>query len=333
MAAKLKPMKDDQEIAAIPLDQPVLVELAPEPSSAEMEAAPPAAAKQADNADASGVEQLTAQLERLKAAEKTQAEELARLHQEKAEAERRAVAQAMELRQSRSEREQALSDALTHSLAAAQSEQEAAEAEYAKAYESADPAAMAKAQGKIARAAAKVLNAEAAAAEVAERKERMSEDAPRQPEQRPADLVTTVRGNPNLLPTEKDWLLEHQDLLVDRGRGVELEAAYIRATRAGHVRGSDGYFQFLDKELGYATTKAETTDPDEGATIMNAPVSRDAVSVATGRAASGTRITLTPEQRAFAKSMGLSEVQYAAQVLKLNQDKRANPERYSINRG
>ncbi len=132
------------------------------------------------------------------------------------------------------------------------------------------------------------------------------------------------------MQTERDWLLKHQEVLVDRQRGVELEAAYIRATRAGHHRGTDAYFQFLDHELGYQkpAPEREPETEEEESTIMAAPVSRDNVSPSNGQAQQSNRVVLTPEQREFAKSMGISELSYAQNVLKLRQEKKNNPDKF-----
>jgi hypothetical protein len=43
---------------------------------------------------------------------------------------------------------------------------------------------------------------------------------------------------------------------------------------------------------------------------------------------SNARVTLSPEQRDLARSMGLSDVEYARGVVALGADKKANPEKY-----
>ncbi len=334
--AKLKPLRKEEDISAVPLTEPVLVELMPPPTGAEDDVGQDDAGQrepERKEPDDPGVKQLKDQLELHKAAETKSQEALTAAQRERDEALKLAGERQSDLRKAQGDREQAVSDSVANALSAAQSEEEAAQAEYAKAYEAADPMAMAKAQSKISRAASKILNAEAAAAELADHRERLAkEPEPQvQQQQRPVDIATAVQNNPNLLPKERTWLLEHQDLLVDRGRGIELEAAYIKATRAKKIRGTDAYFKFLDKELGYAEPEKEAneeTDDNEGSTIMSAPPSRDGVSLSSGRSNTPSRIELSPEQRAMAKSMGVSDTAYARQVLALQQAKKDDPEKF-----
>lgn len=335
MAPRLKPLKDEKQIAAIPVSEPVLVEIAPTPSGLEQPNAeirePPTPEVQTED---DGAAKLKKELDALKSAGKLNEEAVARERKRAEDAERLARQREQELAAERTHREQAVNDNITSALAGAQAEQAAAEGEYAAAYKAEDPDAMAKAQGKIARAAAKALNYEAAAAELADRKTQQPQQQYQpQQQQAPVDIVTAVNSNPGLLQPEKEWLLKHQDVLVDRARGVELEAAYIRATRAGHHRGTDAYFQFLDRELGYsangqqAQTTEEDNDNNSGTNVM-APVTRDNVSPSNGQNDSSRQVTLTPEQREFARSMGLTDVAYAQQVLRLRQEKKQNPDKF-----
>ncbi len=271
----------------------------------------------------------------MKAADKLRQEEVTRERKRADDAVRQVQERDRQLADERAHREQAVTDNITSALSGAQAEQEAAEGDYATAFQAQDPAAMAKAQGKIARAAAKVLNYEAAAAELDDRRKQSDAQAElrrQQPQQQhqPVDVVTAINTNPGLLQQEREWLIKHQEVLVDRQRGVELEAAYIRATSAGHHRGTEKYFQFLDRELGYSEGQKaeERTDDEEESTIMAAPVSRDNVSPSNGQSQSSRQVQLTPEMREFAKSMGISETSYAQNVLKLRAEKKANPDKF-----
>jgi len=342
MAPKLKPLKDAKDISAVPLTEPVLIEIAPTPTGREepeagtdaAQIAAPEVVEQQDDKPDTGAAKLQKELETMKAADKLRTDEIARERKRADDATKLAQDRERELSAARNEREQAVTDNISSALSGAQSEQESAEQEYASAFQNQDPMAMAKAQGKIARAAAKVLNYEAAAAELDDRRKNAAAEAERRPtqqQQAPVDIVTAVNTNPGLLQTERDWLLKHQEVLVDRGRGVELEAAYIKATRNGHHRGTDAYFQFLDQELGYKekpTPKVETEDNEEEASIMAAPVSRDSISPSNGQSQQSNRVVLSPAQRDLAQSMGIDEITYARNVLKLRDEKKANPEKY-----
>jgi hypothetical protein len=130
----------------------------------------------------------------------------------------------------------------------------------------------------------------------------------------------------NLFPTERTWLKAHPDALMDAGRKAELDAAYVRATRQGLVRGTDAYFEFIEKDMGY--TKPAKADGEERTSIVSAPVSRDSRSAATGRVQSN-QITLSPAEREAARNMGVTDIAYARGKLQLQQNKAADPEKYA----
>ncbi len=340
MAPRLKPLKDEKEISQVPVTEPVLVEIALPPSGLEQE--PPADGQQQqkpivrepEQQDDGGAAKLQRDLETMKAADKIRQDEVTRERKRADDAIKQVQERDRQLADERAHREQAVTDNITSALSGAQAEQASAEQEYVAAAQNQDYAAMAKAQSKISRAAAKVLNYEAAAAELDDRRKAAEIDSQRRPQPQapqPVDVVTAINTNPGLMQTERDWLLKHQEVLVDRKKGILMEAAYIRAVDAGHSRGTDEYFKFLDRELGFSKPPPKTeerTDDEEESTIMAAPVSRDNVSPSNGQSQQSNRVVLTPEQRDFAKSMGVSELDYARNVLKLRADKKSNPDRY-----
>ena len=339
MAPRLKPLKDEKDIAAVPVTEPVLVEIALPPTGQEPEPQgdgeqPQKTVREPEQPDDGGAAKLQRDLETMKAADKLRQDEVTRERKRADDAIKQVQERDRQLVDERAHREQAVTDNITSALSGAQAEQASAEQEYVAAAQNQDYAAMAKAQSKISRAAAKVLNYEAAAAELDDRRKVAESEAQRRPapqQQQPVDVVSAINNNPGIVQTEKDWLLKHQEVLVDRQRGIELEAAYIKSQRKGLHRGTDAYFKFLDQELGYSEQPSKTeerTDDEEESTIMAAPVSRDNVSPSNGQSQQSNRVVLTPEQRDFAKSMGISEIDYAKNVLKLRADKKSNPDRY-----
>lgn len=327
--AKLKPIKDEAELARVPLDEPVLVELEPaatglaaEPDSErEQEAARAADASEQDD----GSKALKAQLEASKEAERV-------ANQRAEDADRRArdaAAEADRLRSSGADNEKEL---LNTSLASAQAEEAAAQAELERAFEAGDAKLMGAAQAKIGRAAAKVVNLEGAIAqfdEDAAERERVAKEAPKTEER--VDIVTAIDRDDKLMPKERDWLKEHTEVLTDPRRNRELSVGYDRALAKGFKRGSEGYFKFLDEFMGFAEPgSAEPEDTEtERASIVSAPVTRDNRSSSTGRPTTPTRITLTPAEREAARNMGVSDVAYAKGKLQLAANKQADPERYA----
>lgn len=336
MAPRLKALKDEKEIGAVPLTEPVLVEIALPPTGTEPE--PQGDGKEpvvekVETQDDGGAAKLQRDLEAMKAADKASRDEVARERKRADDAVKAVQERDRQLADERAHREQAVTDNIASALAGAQAEQSAALQERRAARLAQDQDAEDVADVKLARASNKILNYEAAAAELDDRRKAAEVESQRRPapqQQLPVDVVSAINNNPGIVQTEKDWLLKHQEVLVDRQRGIELEAAYIKSQRKGLHRGTDAYFQFLDQELGYtpAPKTEERTDDEEESTIMAAPVSRDNVSPSNGQAQSSNRVVLTPEQREFAKSMGISEISYAQNVLKLRSEKKSNPDKY-----
>lgn len=330
--AKLKPIKDEKELAAVPLNEPVLVELEPAASGVLAEAASeddraPLRVERDEPTD--GPKALKAQLEASK-----EAERLANAGRDDAERRaREATAEADRLKTAGADTEKEL---LTSSLASAQADEAAAQAEFERAFDAGDAKAMGAAQAKIGRAAAKVVNFEGAVAQ-------FDEDVAAEPErkERPepqVDIITAIDRDPKLMPKERDWLKEHSETLTDPKLNRELSVGYDRALAAGHKRGSEGYFQFLDQFMGYAKPRSDDTADDEiddtnieRGSHMSAPVVRENRTLG-GRPPPSNRVTLSPAEREMARSMGLSDVQYAKGKVQLAVNKEADPEKYMVRR-
>lgn len=312
MAPRLKPLRKDEELAAIPVDQPVLVELAPEPSGAEPD-------KGAEREVDDGVKTLEQQLAASKEAER-QAQDRERAERLRAD---EAEAEANRVKSASVDTEKEL---LTNSLAGAQAESTSAKESFKKAFEAGDSDAMADAQEKIGRAAARVLQFEGAVAQ-------FDEDAKAEkdrPEPK-VDIITAIDRDTKLLPTERDWLKAHTEVLTDSATNRELSVGYDRAIKAGHKRGTTGYFKFLDQFMGYAEpdNEQEAEDTSERPSIMGAPVSRESRSSTTGQPLKGSQIRIEGEERALARSMGLTDAQWARGKQQLEANKRADPEKYA----
>lgn len=307
---KLKPLSKPEDMAAVPLNEPILVSLEPLATGAE----PDDAVLEQSQDD--GSKQLQAQLDILKAAEKTQKDRADAAEAREREARQQAVS-------ARTERDTSEHDLLVGSLQSAQSDLTSAKAEMAAAYERADGPAIAEANAKIARASSRIVSFEGAVAELEARKTQQPK-LQDQPQRQSVDPVTAINTNPNLMPKEREWLIAHQDAYIDPQRNNELSVVYQQATREGYIRGTPEYFEYLDQRMGY---KKPQRDEERQTTNMSAPVSRESQSMNNGNR-SPNQITLTPEERDMAKSMGLTDIAYARQKLNLQVDKRQNPERY-----
>jgi len=319
--AQLRALKTEEEIAAIPLDQEILVELPGGMTEEE-----PAVVEKPEKGKADidpGAKTLQEQLEAAQAAQRA-SDERQRAADERAAKAERDAAQARREAEEAVKRSAALEgDVITGGLAAAQAEVAAAKLALQTAGEAGDYKAMGDAQERIARASAKVLNYEAGAAEIAER----PKVEPRQEQSRQViDPIQAVDSNPNLFPAEKEWLKAHPDCVTDTRRNAELGVGYERAVKKGLVRGTPDYFAYLNEFMGYEKPASNDSDND-GSLNVSAPPSRNERG-GDGRPSSN-RIVLSPEEREIAKSMGVSDIEYAKSKQAFEAARKADPEKYS----
>lgn len=297
----LKALSKDEDLALVPGDQPVLVQLPEFEDGAE--------AQQDEN---EGSKTLKEQLDALKAANEIS---LKRERDQRIEAEGRAAKAEHDRAAALASQAETESTAVTSGLAAAQAEQSSAKQALKTAGESGDWDAIGEAQARIARAASDIREYERAAASLADERARPAQ----QP--RPIDIHTAIDGNAHLLDAEKVWFKAHPEAMMDPSRNKEVDVAYMKAMRKGIPRGTPEYFKFIETEMGYLTPEKE-----EGAMSVSAPGTRNDRG-SDGRLTNG-RIPLSPEERDFAKNIQVSELDYARQKLKLDEARRADPEKY-----
>lgn len=318
--AKLKALRKDEDLAAVPLDQPVLVDLEPEGSTVQIDDPDDknevidGAARTAEDPGVNVLKQQLEALQRANAAADKRANDAIQ-RAETAERDRAAAVNS----QSQTE-----ADAVQSGLAAAQAEQAAAKVALKAAGESGDWESMAEANARIGRSASDIREFERSAALLADRKEQIKNEPQRQVQQPTTDINTAIDSNPQLLAAEREWLKVHPEAMIDPSRNKELDVAYIKATRKGLVRGAPDYFKFIEAEMGYSQPTARTEDDDD--MPVQAPVSRNDRGN-DGRPTNG-KIMLTPEQREIAKSMNISDIEYARQVAAFDMARKADPEKY-----
>lgn len=301
----LKALSKDEELAAIPSDQPVLVQLPEFVGVEETEGEP------ADT----GSNVLKEQLEAMRKANEIA---LSREREQRVDAEARADKAERDRAAAVASQAETETSAVTSGLSAAQSEQNAAKQALKIAGESGDWEAIGEAQARIARAASDIREFERAAATLADDKGRQTEPTTTQPR---IDVATAIDRNPQLLDAEKVWLKAHPEAMIDPSRNKELDVAYLKATRKGISRGTPEYFRFIENEMGYSSP----TQEDNGMSV-SAPGTR------TDRGSDGKptggKITLSPEQREIAKNMGLTDIEYARQVAAFDVARKADPAKY-----
>lgn len=329
MPKQLRALKTDEEIAAIPLNEPVLVELPSAMSSFdddEENTGQNISDNKTGNED-DGAKRLQDDLEALKAQNARETARADKAERDRQEAVRIAADRDEENKQLRAGRESDESALITNGLAGAQTQRDAAKSEFERAFESGDAKAMAEAQSKIGRSEARILHFESGAAELQERKEtRKTEPDTRTVERQQPDFVAAVNANPGLLQAEKDWMIRNKDAFNDPDFNKKLDFAYQGAVSKGDlVRGSAAYFDFMERATGLKKVD-HNKDDDERDLSVSAPPSR------TERGSDGHptngKIKLSVEQREIARSMGVSDIDYARQVQNFDAAKRADPEKY-----
>lgn len=330
---KLRALKTDAELKAIPTDQPVLIELPGVATNVEVDTERPAGEQQQRQAPANdGAQSLEQQLKAMKDARAADADRVAQSNRDRdAALARAAAAEAAGV-----DAEQRIA---TTGLAGAQADVAAAELAFQTAFEAGNGAEMAKAQSKIARGQAKVLQFEQDGAAAALRVEE-AKRVPAAPQT--VDPMVVMEQNAQLYPQEKAWFRQHPEAWSDRRMNIRLEDAYHRAMEKGITRGTDAYFTFVNEHMGYAAPAQQQQngnghddgghDYNGGSVMTAAPVSRQNGTMANPQQPQPGQVTLSPAEREIAANMGISEVAYAQNKVRMNDDKKARPEAYYVQR-
>lgn len=223
--------------------------------------------------------------------------------------------------------------AMESTLAANKADVERALVDFKNATDSGDNAAAAEAINRLAEAKANVKTLERGLEEVKERKRELKRERDKLKEaRREAEKQATQQpqtGDPvdslNLPPAEKDWLKSHREYMIDKDKAADLEYVHRRAVNRGLQPGNPEYLPFINNGLAALNAQVETPqEADQRSSMMSAPVSRE-VPAGNGQRPSATRVTLTKEERELAKTLDITEAEYAKQKQKLA-EMRANGE-------
>ena len=332
-----KPLRTKEAIAAVPLDQPVDLDVSddpivdvliddderPEPkkklNGAELRADPPE--PDDDAAD------LRKQLDDLKKAEETARNQIAEHDRRAQEAMRRTQELEQQNSQHQTSQLEAEYDSVLNAISAAESDANAAQGVYEKAAEMGDYKAMGEAQRKISRAEARLENLEQGKDGLETRIETAKTAAKDRKDNPPAQ--DPFEGAIAQLPDPaKNWLRGHREYMTDQRKNLKIQNAHFEVLDDGVTAYSPEYFVAIETKLGLRQAP-KTDDEDQEIeptrrTSVSAPVSREVASPSTGRA-TPTKVTLTAEEREMARlSMpntdpGEAERIYAQQKLKLQQ--------------
>jgi len=147
--------------------------------------------------------------------------------------------------------------------------------------------------------------------------------------QQAAEIKPTKANDPlenfNLPDRAKSWLRKHESYLTDPRKNAKLQNLHWDVIDEGHEPYSQDYFESLEQHLGLRqkeqiVNKEEPDDePQTRGRIVSAPVTRDAIA-SHGQDRTG-RITLSVAQKDAAKIAGITEKEYAEQLIKLREHK------------
>lgn len=130
----------------------------------------------------------------------------------------------------------------------------------------------------------------------------------------PPQQTASAQGDPfdealkTMHPKVAAWAIEHRDDVTDPDRQKLAFASDAMATALGYMPGSDPYMEYMDQQMGYS----EPTQP-------KTKVSRRSVAAPASRASTSSntrRVVLNDDDKRMARSLSLSDVQYAEYKLK-----------------
>lgn len=286
------------------IEQPETTEVPEQETTVEVVETPQEAAPENDAAA-----DLKKQIEGLRRAEELQRQGRERAENERQEALRRAREYQQQITVKSAEVTQSRFDAVTNGIAAATAEAETAQRDLEAAILGADAKAQADAQRRIARAESNLSRLEEGKAAL-EAEYRASQAQP-QPQQQPVDPIDAW----NLPDTAKTWLKGHRDYVTDPRKNAKIQALHWDIVDEGHEAFSTTYFESMERHLGLREPVQQ--QPQKGP-IVSAPVSRDVPGTV---ASKPSQIRLSAAQREAAKISGVSEVDYAKNLIKFEQEK------------
>lgn len=310
------PVKEEEKPATVAAqDQPFeQVEAQPEQEEAVVQQQPD------NNAD-----ELKRQIEALRKSEREARQRAEQAAAERDQAVRYAQERNVALSQSQRDAVGSRLDSINNGLAAADAEIEEAKNAFRMASIEQDIDAQVAAQERLAEAKANKVNLTngktALERAIRDEQERTKEQQRLQQQQQPGDNLDRT----NLPQTAKNWLRAHPEYMTDPRKNSKIQSLHWDVLDEGHEPFSSQYYESLEVHLGLrAKPQQETEDDVEEVqparkSVVSAPVSREVPSSSGNR--SGNSIRLTAAQREAAKLAGITEAEYAKQLVNLNNAK------------
>jgi hypothetical protein len=259
----------------------------------------------ADTVVNDGVEQLRRELE----AKKREADEIRR---QKAEAERSLVQKETEVRNYAHQAADNQHTAFVNAIASFERDGEMLEKEYAAKLEQGDYHAAAKIQRGMAQIESKLATLyqgkEALEERIQYERSRPEPQYQQQPQQQvhydPIEAQLQA-----LSPQSQAWVRKNIHVMHDPKLKNSMTAAHYRALAENITVDTPQYFQFIENEMGMGQQNAPA-QPKQRNVVTAAPVARGGSVPAMNQ--NQTRVTLTPEMRAYAEEvLGMTDEEYA----------------------
>ena len=259
---------------------------------------------------------LKQQIEALQRSEKLAKEMAEQANRDREEAVRRAQEQERERLASVQAATESRLDAVNAAIAADNAEAEKAQSDYESASSIGDVKGMSEAQRRMARAEASIARLEDGKVALEEAKKN-----PPQPQQKaPVDEL----DNTQLPENAKRWLRSHPEYLRDPRKNAKLQALHWDVLDEGHQPFSKEYFDSVEVHLGMREAPEVERDDDEEdvvepapkrkGPVVSAPVTRDPPG--NNRPTRPSEVRLTKAQAEAAKMAGVTEAEYARQMIR-----------------
>lgn len=296
--------------------------IVPEPEGDEDEAARLAAEQQSPEQHDSGDENdpsiaFQKQIDALRKSEQTQREQNERVTRERDEAIARANERDTENAGLRKTTFESQAESIASSMAAASAASQAAQSDLEKAFELGDFKGQADATNRLSKANTDLARLEDGKAAMELQAQQAAEVKPTKVEDPLARFDIPDRA--------KNWLRVHEDYLRDPRKNAKLQSLHWDVIDEGHEPYSQPYFESIETHLGMRqkeqiVNREEPDDePQTRGRIVSAPVTRDAPA-SNGQDRAG-RVTLSVGQKEAAKIAGITEKEYAEQLIKLKEHK------------
>lgn len=205
-------------------------------------------------------------------------------------------------------------DSVQSAIELSKTKLENAQREWRDAQEVADWDAAAKAQAKMSDAQYDLRTLESGKRELEYRRKSSQERQTQAPEPAGVDAMIDKTIEASSVKAQ-DYIRRNRDSLKSTDDVNMLYAAHNMALAKKHVADSEDYFAFIDSQMGWGERVEIKAQQQRQERTVSAPVSRD-TNAANGNL-TNNRVTLTPQQVAIAKEMGITPSAYARNLMKI----------------